>query len=129
MYESFEDCVNRECDEECGIKVKDIQFLTARSKPYPQFNKHYVSVIMLAKHASGQPTIPDEEKTKAEDLGWHPLVKLPQPLFETHDIFSDLTLLNQIVDYIGGVRWKLPKETNWETVELATSMLRGMRGI
>lgn len=77
--ESFEDCAIREVAEECGIKIKNIQFqfLTNITKYAP---KHYVHVGLLADWEEGEPKVLEPEK--AEEWKWYDLDKLPEPLFE-----------------------------------------------
>lgn len=76
--ESFEDCIRREIREECGIEVKNIQFLyVANVTTYAP--KHYINVEISAEWASGEPqTFPNE---KIGDWQWYDLNNLPSPMF------------------------------------------------
>lgn len=80
MHESFEDCVQRELDEEVGtdVKVKRIDFLcvTNMRKYHP---KHYADIGMLAEWQSGKPKV--MEPHKVSDWQWYDLDDLPSPIF------------------------------------------------
>jgi 8-oxo-dGTP diphosphatase len=84
--ESFEDCAQRETDEECGIKIKNIrfQFLVNLTKYAP---KHYVHIGLSADWAAGAPEVREPEKCESWD--WYEMDKLPQPLFETCKLAID----------------------------------------
>ncbi len=77
--ESFEDCAIRETLEECGIKIKNIEFLyLANVTKYAP--KHYVHIGLVAEWESGEPQILEPEK--AESWDWYDLDSLPEPMFE-----------------------------------------------
>ena len=81
--ESFEDCARREVGEECGIKIKNIQFqLLANLTMYAP--KHYVHVGLLAEWESGEPELLEPERS--ESWGWYDLDELPQPRFATCEL-------------------------------------------
>lgn len=77
--EGFADCVRREMEEECGIKVGNIrfQFLANVAKYAP---KHYVHVGLVADWESGKAEVLEPEKS--ESWGWYELENLPGPMFE-----------------------------------------------
>lgn len=77
--ESVVECARREISEECGIKVKNMQyqFLANVRKYVP---KHYIHIGLVAKWKSGEPVV--KEPNKVESWGWYDLSDLPQPLFE-----------------------------------------------
>jgi 8-oxo-dGTP diphosphatase len=54
--ESFSDCAKREIEEECGIKIKDIelQFISNTDRYTPN---HYVHIGLKAKWLSGEPKV------------------------------------------------------------------------
>lgn len=73
--ESFEDCAIRETREECGIEIKNIQFLYVTNvKKYAP--KHYVHIGVIAEWASGEPVTLEPEK--AEEWEWFDLDDLPK---------------------------------------------------
>lgn len=84
--ESFKDCIEREVMEECGIKIKNInfQFVTNLTKYSP---KHYVHIGLTADWDQGEPQVLEPEKCEGWD--WYDLDKLPTPLFETSKIAFD----------------------------------------
>ncbi|MDD5606498.1 MAG: NUDIX domain-containing protein [Candidatus Pacebacteria bacterium] len=77
--ESFKDCAEREVDEECGIKIKNIrfQFLANVTKYEP---KHYVHIGLLADWQENEPKVLEPEKSESWD--WYEIDKIPQPIFE-----------------------------------------------
>jgi 8-oxo-dGTP diphosphatase len=78
--ETFEECAIRETREECGLEIKNIEFLYLTNvKKYAP--KHYVHIGLVAEWAGGVPET--LEPTKAEDWNWYDLDKLPTcPTFE-----------------------------------------------
>lgn len=73
--ESFEDCVNRELSEECGIQVENIKFqLIANIKDYAP--KHYVQISFTADWKSGEPKTLEPEKCEGWD--WYDPKHLPE---------------------------------------------------
>jgi 8-oxo-dGTP diphosphatase len=78
--ESYEECVLREIEEECGVKIHNLRFLLlANIKDYAP--KHYVHIGFLADWESGEPEVREPEK--CEGWGWYDLDALPEPLFRT----------------------------------------------
>ena len=77
--ESFEECALREVAEECGVKIKNIQFLyLANVRKYKP--KHYVHIGLAADWESGELQILEPEKI--ESWAWYPMDNSPAPLFE-----------------------------------------------
>jgi len=77
--ESFKDCAIRETKEECGISIKNIEFLfLANLVKYAP--KHYVHIGLVAEWESGEPVLLEPEK--AETWGWYDLNNIPEPMFE-----------------------------------------------
>jgi 8-oxo-dGTP diphosphatase len=73
--ESFEECAARETLEECGLKIKNINFLYLTNiKKYAP--KHYVHIGLIADWSSGEPVT--LEPNKAEEWKWYDLNDLPQ---------------------------------------------------
>ncbi|KAL2801959.1 NUDIX hydrolase domain-like protein [Aspergillus granulosus] len=52
--ESFEKCAIREVNEETGLTISDVQFLTATNDVMLDDKKHYVTVFMIARVRDGQ---------------------------------------------------------------------------
>lgn len=77
--EGFEECAKRETKEECGIEIKDVEFLfLANVDKYAP--KHYVHIGLIAKWKSGEPKVLEPDKSKS--WGWYDLGKCPAPMFE-----------------------------------------------
>ncbi|GLA65612.1 hypothetical protein AtubIFM54640_007797 [Aspergillus tubingensis] len=60
--ESFEDCAAREVLEETGLKVRDIQFLTATNDIMKEEEKHYVTVFV------GCTVVGDDAQPEVSDI-------------------------------------------------------------
>ena len=73
--ESVESAVHREVMEECGIKIRNLKYVTSQAWPFP----NSLMLAFTAEYDSGTPAVDGVELT---DLGWftadnHP--KLPRP--------------------------------------------------
>jgi len=77
--ESLEACAARETKEEVGLEVTDVQFRAVTNDVFETTNRHYITVWMEGKLASGEPTIASADEV--EEIGWYPWDALPQPLF------------------------------------------------
>lgn len=81
--ESFEQCALREISEECGLKVKNLNFLfLSNLKKYAP--KHYVHIGLIADWESGEPQV--LEPDKCESWEWYDMDNLPSPRFETCEL-------------------------------------------
>ena len=69
--ETFEECVAREVEEEVGIKVKNIRYLSSQPWPFP----HSLMVGFIAEHDSGEINVDGEE---IRDADWFAPENLPQ---------------------------------------------------
>jgi len=77
--ESFEDCARREVKEECGIEIKNLEFLLAGNiKTYAP--KHYVHIGFVSEWSKGEPKVLEEDK--CESWGWYNIDDLPKPVFK-----------------------------------------------
>lgn len=76
--ESFEDCAIRETLEECGVQIKNLEFVhVANIMAYAP--KHYINIVLRAEWESGEPEV--LEPGKCESWGWYDLDNLPNPMF------------------------------------------------
>jgi 8-oxo-dGTP diphosphatase len=77
--ESFEEAAKRETEEETGLKITNLKFMSATNNLFPEEQKHTVTIFMSSDWQSGeaQATEPD----KFVDLGWFTFETLPDPLF------------------------------------------------
>lgn len=77
--ESWEECARREVMEETGISIKNIRFGTVSNDIFEDENKHYITLIMIANHDTGEPQILEPEKCAGWE--WFKWEELPKPLF------------------------------------------------
>ena len=77
--ESPDDCARREALEETNLKLGELQTGAFVSDVFPDVNKHYITLFMIALHASGEPQLMEADKCE----GWHWFAPddLPEPLF------------------------------------------------
>ena len=76
--ESFTDCVKRELEEECGLKIKNLRFVyVANVKIFDP--KHYLHITLAADWEGGEPEI--REPDKCESWDWFDPEDLHTPLF------------------------------------------------
>jgi 8-oxo-dGTP diphosphatase len=75
--ESWEECAVREAKEETGVKIKNIRFLGVTNDI--GYEKHYITIAMMADWASGEPKLCEPDRC----LGWKwvDLERLPKTLF------------------------------------------------
>ncbi|EGW41713.1 NUDIX domain protein [Desulfosporosinus sp. OT] len=71
LGETFEDCVQREVEEEVGLKVKNIRYFGSQPWPFPDS----LMVGFTAEYASGDITI---DKKEILDAGWFTVEQLPK---------------------------------------------------
>lgn len=76
--ETFEETAIREVLEEAGLPNIIVKGVVSVSNDR-QFNKHYVSIGILAESFDGEPY--NAEPDKSENWGWHDPHNLPQPMF------------------------------------------------
>lgn len=77
--ESPEACARREVMEETGLALGNLQNGAFVSNIFPEVNKHYVTLLMVAHHSHGEPQLMEPEK--CEGWQWFAPESLPQPLF------------------------------------------------
>ena len=74
--ETWEDCLLRELSEECGEKIKvSMKYFSPERKEFfvtndimPQYNKHYITIFMVADWIDGEPE--NMEPEKCEGWSW-----------------------------------------------------------
>jgi len=76
--ESFEECVNRELKEECGVEVQNIR-LQAVINNTDDAPFHNVHIMLLADWKSGEPKVIEPEK--CESWEWYDIENPPKPIF------------------------------------------------
>lgn len=77
FQETFEGCVERECMEELGIKVKASKLISVA--PNMKYGKHYIIFTFLTDSFEGE--IENKEPDEHSEIGWFKINKLPEPLF------------------------------------------------
>ena len=80
LWESFEDAAIRETIEEAGsdIKITTPKFWTALNTPFPEEDKHYVTIFMVADWIMGEAVVMEPEKN--DGWAWIAWDSLPDPL-------------------------------------------------
>ena len=76
--ETFEQAAVRETEEETGLKDIKIKSLVSISNN-TDYDKHYVSIGMLAESSSGSPY--DAEPDKSRNWKWYNPQNLPENIF------------------------------------------------
>ncbi|KAI7537913.1 glycosyl hydrolase 53 [Hortaea werneckii] len=65
--ESFEQCATREVQEETGLDITDVRFLTATNSVFHETTKHYVTIFMTAIARSAENGLEPEPKVMEPD--------------------------------------------------------------
>lgn len=73
--ETLEECVQREIEEEVGIKVKDIQYFGSQPWPFP----HSLMIAFTANHEEGELAVDPNELAEAAWFPRHRLPNIPPP--------------------------------------------------
>jgi 8-oxo-dGTP diphosphatase len=76
--ETFEDTARKEVEEETGLKNIQIKGLVSISNAI-SYDKHYISVGMLAESTDGEPF--NAEPDKSRNWQWYDIKDIPQNLF------------------------------------------------
>ena len=79
MYETWENCAEREVLEETDLKIKNTRFAGVTNDIFPEEEKHYITLFIIADYDSGQ--LKTMEPEKCSEWNWFSWGKLPQPLF------------------------------------------------
>jgi 8-oxo-dGTP diphosphatase len=77
--ESWEQCALRETEEETGIKISNLSFITATNDVFAEERRHYVTIYLKGEYQSGELTVMEPEK--CERWEWFAWDALPEPLF------------------------------------------------
>lgn len=84
--ESFEVAVKRETEEEAGIKIKNVKFLSVANIDRYSY-RHDILMSFSADWESEEPRTNPEERIGEWD--WYPLDDLPEPIFYPTQITID----------------------------------------
>ena len=79
FMETIEDCAVREVFEETGLRIKNLRFGPYTNDIFTAENKHYVTLFVIADHASGRPEV--KEPHKCEMWQWSEWPPELQPQF------------------------------------------------
>ncbi len=77
--ETIEGCAEREVMEETGLRVKNVRRGPFTNDIFTEENKHYVTLFVMADHASGEPEA--KEPDKCEKWVWSPWPPVMRPCF------------------------------------------------
>lgn len=70
----------REAEEETGLKIGQVEFLTAIERIHPDARQHWILMIYKTTEFTGEAKL--AEPDKLSDFGWFSLDELPNPLSE-----------------------------------------------
>jgi 8-oxo-dGTP diphosphatase len=91
--ESWEECAQREVDEEVGLRFKNIRFFAATNDVFETEDKHYITIFMLADWDGGTAT--NKEPNRSTEISWFKYESMPEnvflPLKNLRDEHSTLT--------------------------------------
>jgi len=68
--ETFEQCAAREVDEETGLGIQNIRYLSATNDIMKKDNKHYITVFMMCERAEEARSPAIREPEKCERWEW-----------------------------------------------------------
>jgi 8-oxo-dGTP diphosphatase len=78
--ETLENCALRELKEETGLSAKSIDLGPYSNDVFPEAQRHFLTVFVIARGISGIPT--NLEPDKCAGWAWFEWEKLPFPLFK-----------------------------------------------
>jgi 8-oxo-dGTP diphosphatase len=67
----------REAEEECGIKAKNIEFLSVTNDMV--HDAHFITLAFVTRDFDGEPTV--REPDEITEWKWFPFTELPSPIF------------------------------------------------
>jgi len=73
--ESWEDCIMREVEEETGLKIGRINFVTATNDIFDEDDKHYVTLFVDCEYLGGEAEL--REPDKCAEWRWFDFNSLP----------------------------------------------------
>lgn len=91
IQETVEQSLIRECKEECGITIKNPEYIGYIDHLMPKIGQHWVSHAFVVYEWVGEPT--NLEPLKCDEIGWFPLNNLPTD--STIILTRSLELLNK----------------------------------
>lgn len=89
--ETVEQSLIRECEEECGVTIKNPEYIGYIDHLMPKIGQHWVSHAFVVYEWVGEPT--NLEPLKCDEIGWFPLNSLPTD--STIILTRSLELLNK----------------------------------
>ncbi|MCF1467661.1 NUDIX domain-containing protein [Agrobacterium vitis] len=78
VLEPAEQAARREAEEETGLTIGSVEFVTVSEQIIAADRQHWVSLLYKTSDISGEATL--TEPDKLSDFGWFDLDDLPQPL-------------------------------------------------
>ncbi|MGV1802141.1 NUDIX domain-containing protein [Agrobacterium vitis] len=78
VLEPAEQAARREAEEETGLTIGSVEFVSVSEQIIAADRQHWVSLLYKASDISGEATL--TEPDKLSDFGWFALDDLPQPL-------------------------------------------------
>ena len=79
LFESIEECAQRETFEECGIVIKNIRTATVTNDLFKSQGQHFITIFVVSDWAENEPIV--KEPGKCEEWKWFKWNELPTPLF------------------------------------------------
>ncbi|MVA55728.1 NUDIX domain-containing protein [Agrobacterium vitis] len=78
VLEPSEQAARREAEEETGLTIGSVEFVSVSEQIIAADRQHWVSLLYKTSDISGESTL--TEPDKLSDFGWFDLDDLPQPL-------------------------------------------------
>lgn len=80
LMEPAEQAARREAEEETGLMIGKVEFLTSLERIHADAQQHWILMIYQTRDFVGEATL--TEPDKLSDFGWFALTDLPEPLSE-----------------------------------------------
>jgi 8-oxo-dGTP diphosphatase len=100
--ELTEQCAIREAQEEVGVIITDVTFLAITNDVFEMEQKHYITIWMAGRHASGTPMMNAVHEMSA--LDWFSWDALPEPLFLPFEQLLTGRCYPALWDFSGGAK-------------------------
>ncbi len=78
--ENLLECAMRECEEETGIKIKNIKMLGFSQDINKEKDAYYIMFWVEAEYESGE--LENKEPNRCLEVKWTPLNDFPEPVFD-----------------------------------------------